>query len=174
MLALALVVGLLLSGAHTSISPAAIREWLVSSGPRGPLLFVAAFALLQPWGLSAHVFILASALVWSPPVALALSLSGAVVASAVAFWLARWMGYEWVQSKLPARLHRWDERLGTHGFRTVLLMRLTLFTFGPMQLMLGVSKVRFAPYLAASAIGLLPMIALETFLGGGLVDWLRG
>jgi uncharacterized membrane protein YdjX (TVP38/TMEM64 family) len=56
----------------------------------------------------------------------------------------------------------------------VLAMRLLLFTFGPMQLMFGVSRVRFVPFVLASAIGLLPMIAIESFVGAGVVDWLFG
>lgn len=169
---LGVVVALLLSDVHRSLSPSGIREWLLSSEPWGPLLFLLAFALLQPFGLSAHVFIVGASLVWPPFVAMGLSLAGALLASTFAFWFARWMGREWVQSKLPARLHRWDERLATQGFRTVLVMRLLLFTFGPMQLMLGVSKVRFVPFLVASALGMLPIIALESFVGAGLVEWL--
>lgn len=169
---LAALVVLLLSDVHASLSPAEIRAQLLSSGAWGPALFLLAFALLQPFGLSAHVFIVGASLVWPPVVAMLLSWAGAILSSTVAFWFARWMGREWVQSKLPAKLHRWDARLATHGFRTVLVMRLLLFTFGPMQLMLGVSKVRFVPFLVASALGLFPLIALESFVGGGVVDWL--
>lgn len=171
---LAAVVALVLSGAYESMSPAGIRERVLSWGVWGPVLFVLAFALLQPVGVAAHVFIVAATLVWSPLESLALSMTGALAASSIAFWFARWMGRDWVQSRLPARLQRWDGKLATHGFRTVLVMRLLLFTFGPMQLMLGVSRVRFASYLAASALGLFPMIALESFVGASLVEWLFG
>jgi uncharacterized membrane protein YdjX (TVP38/TMEM64 family) len=43
-----------------------------------------------------------------------------------------------------------------------------------MQLMLGVSKVRFGPYVAGTALGLFPLIAVETFAGASLVDFLFG
>lgn len=170
---LATVVVVLASNVSGELSAPEIRARLLSSGAWGPALFLLAFALLQPFGLSAHVFIVAAALVWPPAIAMGLSLAGALASSTVAFWFARWMGREWVQAKLPARLHRWDARLATQGFRTVLAMRLALFTFGPMQLMLGVSKVRFVSFLGASALGLLPLVALESFLGAGVIDWLR-
>jgi uncharacterized membrane protein YdjX (TVP38/TMEM64 family) len=171
---LAAVLALVMSGAYESMSPVGIRERVLSWGMWGPVLFVVAFALLQPVGVAAHVFIVGATLVWSPLESLALSMTGAIAASAIAFWFARWMGREWVQARLPARLQRWDGQLATHGFRTVLVMRLLLFTFGPMQLMLGVSKVRFGSYLAASALGMLPMIALESFVGASVVGWLFG
>jgi uncharacterized membrane protein YdjX (TVP38/TMEM64 family) len=41
-----------------------------------------------------------------------------------------------------------------------------------MQLMLGVSKVRFTSYLAATAIGVLPVVAIESYVGAAMVDWL--
>lgn len=171
---LAIAIALVATGEYESISPAGIRERVLSWGVWGPVLFVLAFALLQPLGVAAHVFIVGATLVWAPTTSLLLSWTGAVLASAAAFWLARWMGREWVQARLPKRLHRWDGRLATHGFRTVLVMRLLFFTFGPMQLMLGVSRVRFVPYLAASALGMLPMIALESFVGASVVGWLLG
>jgi len=148
------------------------QAWLRQAGAWGLLAFVAAFALLQPLGLAAHVFIVAAALVWTPWVALLASWSGAVLAGCVAFGFARYVGRQWVQDRLPPRLRKWDEQLAERGFRTVLTMRLLLFTFGPMQLMFGVSRVGFGAFVAGSALGLLPMIAAETWVGGSIVAWL--
>lgn len=113
-------------------------------------------------------------MVWPPWIALVLSWAGAVCAGCVAFGFARYMGRDWVQKRLPDKLSKYDERLATHGFRTVLVMRLMLFTFGPMQLMFGVSRVRFVPFVLGSIFGLLPMLAVETWLGGNVVDWVFG
>lgn len=168
------VIALVASGVVDDLSPSALRGHLLDSGPWGPALFVLAFALLQPFGLSAHVFIVGAALVWPPLVAMTLSWIGAVLAGCTSFGFARFMGRDWVQARLPERVRRYDERLATRGFETVLVMRLLLFTFGPMQLMFGVSRVRFVPFLLASAIGLLPMTAIESFVGAGVVDYLFG
>lgn len=169
---LAGIVALLLSGVHGDLSPAELKQVLLDSGPWGPIGFVVAFSLLQPLGFAAHVFIISGSLVWGPLVGFSLSWLGALGAGAAAYWFARYMGRAWVQSKMPAKLLKFDERLAKNGFRTVLVMRLMLFTFGPMQLMLGVSSVRFWPFMAASAIGLVPMLALESWLGSGVVTWL--
>lgn len=172
-IALALLyVGLIVAVFALDIDPAQARDALRDSGPWGPIGFVVAFAALQPLGVASHAFILAAALVWSPWLALPLSWTGAVLAGCVAFGFARTVGRDWVQARLPRRLRGYDERLATRGFRTVLVLRLLLFTFGPMQLMLGVSRVRFAPFLLGSVIGLLPWIALETIAGGLLSEML--
>ena len=167
-------VWVLATGAYEGLSPDSIRTALLESGAWGPLLFVAAFALLQPFGFAAHVFIIGASLVWPPWVALGFSWAGAVGAGCVAFGFARYMGRDWVQKRLPEKLSKYDERLATHGFRTVLIMRLMLFTFGPMQLMFGVSRVRFVPFVLGSMLGLIPMLCVETWLGGNVVDWVFG
>ncbi len=171
-LVVAAIITTLVLGGPGTLTASALKSRLLESGPWGPLAFVLAFAVLQPFGFSAHVFIVAATLVWSPPVGMALSWIGTMLSSVFAFYFARWMGRDWVQRRLPKRLHKWDKALATHGFRTVLVMRLMLFTFGPMQLMLGVSKVRIVPFLAATAIGVLPLIALESYVGAGVVSWL--
>ena len=168
------VIGVLVSGVAEGISPESIRAMLLDSHPWGPILFVLAFALLQPFGFAAHVFIIGASLVWPAPVSAALSWGGAVGAGCVAFLFARYMGRDWVQKRLPDKLAKYDERLAEHGLRTVLIMRLMLFTFGPMQFMFGVSRVRFAPFLLGSMIGLIPMICVETWLGANVVDWWFG
>jgi uncharacterized membrane protein YdjX (TVP38/TMEM64 family) len=171
---LAAIAAVLLSGEPGALSPAILKTRLLAAGPWGPVAFVVAYAALQPFGFSSHAFIVAASLVWSPESGIALSWLGTLAASSVAFGFARWMGQEWVQRRLPPRLRRWDDALATRGFRTVLVMRLLLFTFGPMQLMLGVSAVRFVPFLAATALGVLPLIVVESYAGAGLVAWLLG
>ena len=170
----AAVVAVFVSGVYEGVTPESIRVALLESGPWGPLLFVLAFAALQPFGFAAHVFIVGASLVWPLPIAFGLSWLGALAAGCVAFVFARYMGRAWVQKRLPARLEKYDARLSTHGFRTVLIMRLMLFTFGPMQLMFGISRVRFVPFLLGSALGLLPMTAAETWLGANVLGWLLG
>lgn len=162
---------LLGSGLHREIEPDVARAWLTESGPWGPLLFLAAFALLQPMGVASHLFILSAALVWDPPVAFMLSWLGTTAGGCSAFFFSRYVGREFFQKRMPTRLQRYDERLQTHRFRTVLGLRLALFTFGPMQMMLGISRVRFGPFLAGTALGVIPVVAFETFVGGGLIEW---
>ena len=162
------------SGAYDGLKPDAIRTMLLESGPWGPLVFVLAFAALQPFGFAAHVFIIGASLVWPPAISFLLSWLGAISAGCVAFGFARYMGREWVQKRLPDKLAKYDERLANHGFRTVVIMRLLLFTFGPMQFMFGVSRVRFVPFVLGSAVGLIPMLAAETWLGSNVVAWWIG
>lgn len=166
------IVALVASGVYEDLSAQSIRARLLDAGPWGGVGFVIAFALFQPIGVAAHIFVVAASLVWPPEIAFSLSWTGAMTAACASFYFARFMAHDWVQARLPARLRGYDDHLERHGFRTVLLLRLMLFTLGPMQLMLGVSRVRILPFLAGTALGIVPLIAAETWLGAGVLDWL--
>jgi uncharacterized membrane protein YdjX (TVP38/TMEM64 family) len=171
-MAVAGVVAFVASGAHESLSVDGVRNWVAEAGPWGPLLFVALFALTQPFGLSAHAFILASSLVWPPMVSFPLSWVGAMAATAVSYGFARYVGQDWVQARLPEKIRSYDDRLAIRGFRTVIMLRLLFFSFAPLQLMFGVSQVRFRDVMAGTAVGMLPVMAAEVFLGASAFDWL--
>lgn len=168
---LGVAIAVVTSGVHDDLSVEGIRGRLLAAGPWGAVGYVLAFALLQPMGVAAHVFVISAGLVWPPAMAITLSWVGAVSAGCSAFVFARFIAHDWVQARLSDRLRRYDERLARHGFRTVVVLRLLFFTFGPVQLMLGVSRVRFLPFVLGTAVGVVPLVVAETLLGAGLLDW---
>ncbi len=172
----ALAVVALFATGSASLDPNELRLMLRDAGIWGGLLFVLANAALQPLGVAGHVFAIGAGLIWPAPIALALAWTGAIAASCSSFFFARFVGQRWVQARLPGWLREYDERLETRGFRTVLVMRLLFYTFGPMQMMFGVSRVRFGAFISATALGLLPLLCAEVLLGAEvltrLLQWL--
>lgn len=112
-------------------------------------------------------------LVWSPPLAFMLSWIGAIGTGLTSYGLGRFIVRDWVQQKLPSRLKRYDERLEKHSFRIVLLLRLLFFTTPSVQLMLGVSRVRFIPFLLATALGYVPIPLIFTLFGASGIAWIE-
>jgi uncharacterized membrane protein YdjX (TVP38/TMEM64 family) len=142
-------------------------------GGWGYALYVLAFALLEPFFIPGILFILPAALTWPAWLALTLSLIGSVGAGVVGFGFARFLARDWVSQRIPQRLHRWDARLEERGLQTVILVRLVLFLMPPAHWALGISRVRFAPFLLGTTIGFIPGVAALTYLSRGIVDWLR-
>src|SRR5689334_20156614 len=105
-------------------TPAAMRASLVALGAWGYLAFVAAYAVLQPFGVPGTVFILVAPLVWSWPVAFALSMTGTMAASVIGFSFARFVARDWVSRLIPERFRKYDEALGQRAFATVFWLRL--------------------------------------------------
>lgn len=176
--ALALVVALAVatwwSGLHElALDPERVRDLLVDSGVWGPFAFLAAFAVLEPFGVPGIVFVLPAALAWPAGLALALSWIGALLASVIGFAFARWIGRDWVQARLPPGLRVYDARLAERGLQTVIAVRLTFFMLPAAHWALGLSRVRFVPYLAGSAIGYLPGLIAIVLFGKGAVAVLK-
>ncbi len=152
----------------------ALRDRLRDAGSLSSVLFVLLFACVQPLGLPGHLFAIGSSLIWPPFPALALSLLGAVLGQALWFLIYRYLAYDWAQARLPRWLRRFEQALSEKPLRNVVLLRLLLFTSPLSPAILGVSRVRFAPMVFATTLGLLPTLAFDVWLGVRLVNWLWG
>ena len=148
------------------------RVLIQQAGPLGPVIYLLLFGLLQPIGLSAHVLVPAAALAWSPGWAVLLAWSGSMLAATAAFWASRTVAREAVQARVPDRMRRWDDALASRGFRTVLMLRLIFWTTFVVQMMFGLSQVRFRDYFLGTALGNLPLIVIEILFVEQVLGWL--
>jgi len=145
--------------------PAEATTALRDAGPAGALLYVAAFTVLQPWGLPGSLFVVPASLVWPPAVAFGLSWIGANLAAAVAFLFARWAGRDWARGRLGPRFRAYEQRLEEHALATVVTLRLLFVSAPPASWLLGISGVSLRTCLLGSAIGFVPGVALITLIG---------
>lgn len=153
--------------------PAQLRVILLGLGHWGYVAFIAAFAFLQPLGVPGIAFVIGAAAVWPAPVAFALSVIGSMIASTIGFSFARYVARDWVDAKLPARLRVYSARLETHGFVTVVILRI-IFLMNPfLHGLFGVSKLRFWTHFWASLLGYVPSLAIVTFVGAEGIELLR-
>ena len=172
---LSLLVGFALlsrSGLLEGFSLDALQSWVAGAGMVGPVLYVALFTALQPLGLSAHVFLVAAGLLWPTPVGLPLGMVGLLGGCSASFWGARLLGREAVQERIPASLERHESALAARGFRTVVGLRLALFTFFPLSMLMGVSKVSWRDYLLGTALGCAPVAVVDVVLAQQVAAWL--
>lgn len=161
------------SGAYERFDPVQLRDWVRDAGPWGGLLFVASYSVLQPFGVNGLVFLLSAPLIWNPTEAFLLNWAGTIGTGLFSFAGARFFVRDWLQARLPARVRRFDERLQTNGFRTVLLLRLVFYTTPSVQWALGVSRVHFGPFLVASVLGVAPFTLGTTLVGIRVAAWLE-
>ena len=153
--------------------PARIKQTLVDLGPWGYLVFVLAYAALQPFGLPGTVFILAAPLIWSWPVAFALSMAGTMAASVVGFSFARFVARDWVSRLVPARFRAYNDALEKKAFATVFTLRLIFWMPPMLHIFFGISRVPFWTHFWGSLIGyILPLLATAYF-GEKLFDYMR-
>jgi uncharacterized membrane protein YdjX (TVP38/TMEM64 family) len=160
------------SGSYEEVDPQAIRVWIRNAGVWGGVLFVVAYSCLQPFGVNGLLFLLSAPLIWSPTDAFLLNWIGTVGTGVFSFLVARFIARDWVQKRLPRRVRRFDDRLYTRGLVTVLLLRLVFYTTPTVQYALGVSRVKIAPCLLGTILGVAPFTLLTTLLGIRASVWL--
>ena len=174
---LLVVLGVMVTGwyfdVHTRVDIDAVRAWLVELGPLGGLGFVVTVALVQPLHISIHAFLLAAAAVWDPLEAMVWSWLGCMACALTSFFFGRFMAREWVQENLPEKFRRYEDRLERHTFKTVLVLRLLFFTTPMLQFFYGAVRLRFWPWLAATAIGFVPTVVVVVLLSDQVIAWME-
>ena len=152
--------------------PERVRALLISWGAWGWVLYVVAFALIEPLGVPGVVFVIPAGMIWPKSIAFGLSLLASLLAGSLGFCFARFLARDWVERRLPVRFRRFDDALARHGLKAVILIRLVFFLAPPAHWALGLSNVRYRTFLLGSAIGFVPGITMLTFVGGSLFEWL--
>lgn len=152
-----------------------LRVMIDDLGVWGPLVFILAFALLEPFFVPGFAFMAPGALVWSAPELFFYSLLGSTGAGIVGFSFARYLGRDFVASRLPPRLLVWNERLERSGLRTVIVLRVVFFLAPPVHWLLGLSSVSFSVHALGTVIGFAPGMAVMSWMlvevGATLFDW---
>lgn len=171
---LALVIGLFASGALESFSLEKTAQLIRDYGPWGVAVYLLAFSLLQPLGLSGNMFAVVAGLVWSKPLALVLALLGAFGSSMVNVAFARYVAFDWVQARIPPKLRRYERWVTERGFLGVIVYRVATFTLHPAQLLIGVLEVPMPRLIVGTLIGFIPPVFIGVVLGGELTRWLAG
>lgn len=134
-------------------------------------------------GAAAYVFFVVLATVLFLPGSVAMMIAGflfgflpgflyAVIAIPAgaqgAFEFGRWVARSWVRKKVAdnRRMHAIEAALQEEAFVIVVLTRLSLILpFNLLNYAYGATSVRAATHLLATAIGMLPAIALYVYLG---------
>ncbi|WP_134699074.1 TVP38/TMEM64 family protein [Ammoniphilus sp. YIM 78166] len=159
----------------TDLNMTLIVDWLRSLGLiavliGGGLIILQAFLPIFPFiGL-----VTANVLVFGLVGGFFINWTSSVLASILMFYLARSTGREWAEKKL-SRYPKWtriNDFLQANGFKSILTLR--LFPIIPpvaLNLLSGISKVGARSYVAATSLGKIPAILLQSMIGNDLLSF---
>jgi len=100
---------------------------------------------------------------------------GAMLGAAASFWIGRTLGREFARSLIGNRLKKYDDAIERNGFATVLYLRLIYFPFTPLNLGLGLTRIRFFDYLLGTGLGIVVGVFIFTFFFGTIKEvWAGG
>lgn len=159
------------SGLLDQVSPNELSERLLSWGIWGGVAVLAGWTLLQPFGVSGWIWVMAAAFTWSPPSAMAITLGGSLLSAVVCFGFARYVARDWVAKRVPKRFMRYEERLRRNGVLTTAGIRVFMFSSPPLSLAMGVSSVRFRDYVLGTTLGNVPQVIVGVLLGERILEW---
>lgn len=161
------------SGALGWLTHDNIHGLLAESGAWGPLLFVLAFALFEPFGVPGAVFVLPASLAWPADFAIAMSVLGATGAGITSYVLARGVIGDAFEQRLPLRLRAFTATAREHPLRTVIAVRVLFGLAAPAHWALALSGVRFSAFIVGSLVGFVPPMAVFVVFGRAAIEWLE-
>jgi uncharacterized membrane protein YdjX (TVP38/TMEM64 family) len=155
---------------------AAVEQWLgAAHGPWALPVAVGAFAALAFIGVPQFVLIAAAVVSFGPWTGMIYSWIGTLVSALVGFGLGRWWGESALRSVSGARVSRFMGMIGRNGFLASLIVRLVPSApFIVVNMAAGVTPMRLRDFVAGTAIGIVPKIALTAFSGAAVLEAIHG
>jgi len=99
-----------------------------------------------------------------------LVLAGNLVGATIDFFLARKFGAQRFRRAIkPSLTERFNRFFGKYGALSVFLLRINpLTTSDLVSYIAGFTNMRYLPFIIATAVGLAPLIFIQTYLGGSI------
>jgi uncharacterized membrane protein YdjX (TVP38/TMEM64 family) len=139
------------------------------------VLFVLVYIVVATFGLPATPFTLAGGLLFGTGLGVVLNWTGATLGAIGTYLLAQALGGDAVRALLGANAARLDLLTGDAGFRALFRLRLIpVIPFNALSLAAALSGIALRPYVAATALGILPGTVVYTYFAGSLVGGVSG
>ena len=135
------------------------RDWVGQFGARGAVVLGVAITVLTAFGMPGSVMAIVAGLALGMWWGMLTAWCGLAAGSCLCFFLSRWIFGGRVSKFVSTRprLVALQEALGKRGWKVLLMLRLTpLVPLVVTNYLAGVSGVRFAHSLVATALGILP------------------
>ncbi|PVZ14702.1 TVP38/TMEM64 family protein [Actinomycetospora cinnamomea] len=150
------------------------RAWVAGLGPAGAVAFVLVYAVATMALLPVSLLSAVAGVLFGPVAGVAVVWTGAMLGAGGSFAVGRVLSRPAVEALAGERLERFDRFL-THtarrAFLAVLLVRLVpLFGFVLVNYGAAATAVGLRPYLAGTALGIVPGVVALVVLGGSADD----
>lgn len=165
--ALAAVVALVLLGRQAGGYVNDFANWVDGLGAWGPVVFVVGYAVATVAFIPGSLLTMTGGAVFGLLWGTLYVFLGAVLGTAAAFLIARYLARRAIERKLEAHdgFQAIDRAVGKQGRKIVFLLRLSpVFPYNLLNYALGLTQVRLTDYLIAS-IGMLPGTFLYVYYG---------
>lgn len=152
-----------------NLTPDTFKNYVLSLGIAGPVIYTAIFIVRPFFLIPSIALFIAGGLAFGPVLGPLYASLGAAFGGTLGFWVARFMGHEYVMSKL---------KLGTdviknQQFSFSVVFFLSLLPVMPVTAInygAGLSIMKFQTYLLAHVLGITPRAFAYGFFGNSLLE----
>lgn len=175
-LLVAAVAAVHLTGLAAALRQERLQQLIEGYGMLAPLAYMLIYALAPVLFLPGLPITIAGGLLFGPLWGVVYTMLGATTGAALAFLSARYLARDWVAGKLTGPAwQKLDHEVAEHGWKVVAVTRLIpAFPFNLLNYALGLTKIPFAHYLAATFVCMLPACIAYVVFSSSLLDLLRG
>jgi uncharacterized membrane protein YdjX (TVP38/TMEM64 family) len=146
----------------------------IQQQPLAPLLVAAAYVLGGLVALPITLMIIATVVVFGPWMGFLYASAGSWLSAMVVFSLGRWMGRDLVRRFAGTLLNRLSRKLSASGLLAVITVRIVpVAPFSVVNLIAGVSEIRWGDFALGTLVGMLPGIAAVVVLADRIAESLR-
>lgn len=165
-----------LTGLHTYLDQQKLRAWIQNFGVWGPIIYMFIYLVAPALFLPGLPITLVGGLLFGHFWGVVYSIFSATGGSCVAFLVARYLGREWVGSKIKGtKLGKLDAEVEKQGWKIVAFTRLIpLFPFNLLNYAFGLTNIKLSHYALTSFICMLPACIAYIVFGSSLLDLLKG
>ncbi len=172
----AVIAAVRLSGATQYLEQEKLRALIAGYGTLAPVIYMLTYAVAPALFLPGLPLTIAGGILFGPFWGVVYTICSSTVGACVAFLVSRYIGREWIESKLSSpRWKKLDEMVENHGWKAVAFTRLIpLFPFNLLNYAFGLTRVKFLHYVLATFICMLPACIAFIVFSSSLLSVLRG
>jgi uncharacterized membrane protein YdjX (TVP38/TMEM64 family) len=153
------------------LSAQRVQDWVDGYGVAGPLVFIVVSAALTPALFPGPLLAGASGLLFGTWLGTPISIISATLGAVLAFAIARWLAHDAIDQLQGRRLAALRGFIGRRGFLSILYARIVPgVPYSLVNYAAGLSPVALRTFAAATALGCAPRAFAYTALGGSLDD----
>jgi uncharacterized membrane protein YdjX (TVP38/TMEM64 family) len=148
-------------------------EWIRGLGPWAPTAFILIYGISCVLVIPATILTLGGGFLFGFGWGLVYVLIGAVLGAVASFLVGRYAARDWIARKIEknAKFKAIDHAIGREGWRIVLLARLApIFPYAVLNYGFALTRVTFAHYTMATAIGIVPAMVAFVYFGSLATD----
>ncbi len=140
-----------------------------SAGFYGPLVFILIYVLRPLLLFPATLLTIAAGFVFGPILGVVLITIGSNASALLAYAIGRFFGQGFLgEGKSGGIVQRYTVRMRDHSFETVFIMRLLFLPYDLVNYLAGFLRIRWLPFIVATALGALPGTLAFTLFGASI------